>query len=207
MRTVQGLSRIHEITCGLKRTRRTGWNILGRRVPYPESVAAHVLGVVRIAMELPQEYLDEVGVDRYGLVEMLAMHDDPEHVPPGDVVAQRIEDPVKRATFTRKKHAWELYVLAEERANIGGARGDDYWDLGVEYMEKKTPRAKLAKEIDLFELMRTSVYVYYWGQRSRRARVIVDPRDFWPEVNAAVTAWPLRQILDTEVVPFIESLH
>ncbi len=206
MERMIGLSRIHTITCNLKRTRRTGWNILGRRVPYPESVAAHVLGVVRIAMELPQEYLDEVDVDRYGLVEMLAMHDDTEHVPPGDVVAQRIKDPDKRAAFTRKKHAWELYVLAEERANIGGERGDRYWDLGVEYMEKKTPRAKLAKQIDMFELMRTAVHVYRWGRQSRRARVIADPRDFWPEVNAVVTAWPLRQILDAEVLPIIESL-
>ena len=141
----------------LKLSKRTGW--FHHHVPSPESIADHMYRMAMLAMLLE-------GVDVRKCVMMALVHDLAE-AKVGDLTPH---DGVPKDEKTqRERDAMEYFT----RDLLQGMRaGDDIHALWHEYEERKTPEARLVKDLDCFELcLQTYEYEQLHGVR--------DLQQFW----------------------------
>lgn len=134
----------------LKSLVRSGWVRAG--VPAPESVAAHSFRCAAIALALGAQ----LGVDTTKLIKLLLVHDLAESDPGvGDITPY---DGVLR------EDKYRLELAAMEQLCAGLPNGEELRALWLEYEAGQTPEARVAKQIDLFEMILQSFeYEDRWG--------------------------------------------
>ena len=132
---------------------RTGWK--DRAVFNPESVGEHVDAVCAIA----NKYFDVPDLEK-----MLKIHDLAEaHKKVGDIRTDKLCP--KDHRWTKKdKHEAELSAIVEMTSKLGPV-GKEILDLWTEYEEAKTVRAKLAHQIDKFQMFMKATEYQMAGQK------------------------------------------
>lgn len=157
----------------LKALRRTGWNIRShepltlfrqRRVRYPESVAAHTMGVQMLVLLLTSR----LQIDLLKALQLALVH---------DLIEAKTGDPVvygltgeKRRLAIEDKQSREIAAIEEIR-RTHGAYGEMVFALWHEYHERKTDEAKIVGQLDKLEVAIQALAYYEAGEQ-------VDPFEF-----------------------------
>lgn len=131
----------------LKEIKRTGW--IERGVKGPESVADHGFGTAVMAFFLA----GELKVDKSRLVKMLLVHDLHESIS-GDLILDfgRFGSSFKGLGGKEKKER-EGKAFRELAGIAGEKRAKEFEVLWNEFEERKTREAKIAREIDVLEML------------------------------------------------------
>lgn len=124
----------------LKKVKRAGW--VRERVNGPESVAEHSFRTIILTMTLAPR----LKVDREKIVKMAIIHDLGE-IKIGDLVDER----GKNTDFTLQKTKEEKEKKAIANLFEKIEQKDEYLNLFIEMLERKTEEAKLFWEIDKLE--------------------------------------------------------
>jgi putative hydrolase of HD superfamily len=134
---IEKLTYFLQLSGKLKYTKRTGW--VEAEVPEPESVADHVFRVALLSMILS----DDKGLDTLKAVTMALIHDLPEALI-GDLPPRQKEtDHILQESQTMN----QMLELLPEKLSI------NYRVLWDEYIEGKSPEAKLVHTVDKLEML------------------------------------------------------
>jgi 5'-deoxynucleotidase YfbR-like HD superfamily hydrolase len=132
---------------------RTGYK--DRGVNNPETVGQHIDETVAIA----EKHFPHIP----GLTTMLKIHDWPEsNKNIGDPRTDKLCPPKKRWTKANK-YAAELAVMKNIASDMGPT-GEELLALWLEYEGRKTERAKLAFQIDKFQMIRKACFYQKTGE-------------------------------------------
>ncbi len=133
----------------LRMLRRTGWNQDQnghfRRVPYPESVAAHSYAVA-MAVLFHRGELEADGYDVIKLYELALIHDIVEALVGDACLYVMPED--QRPVAQRQKDARERKAAQTIRDKLGGILGTRLHDLWQEYQDRSSREAELICDFD-----------------------------------------------------------
>lgn len=133
-----------EAVTRVKQISRTGWVRAG--VSNPESVADHSFGITVLAMVLAEKF--DKAINREKLMRMVLIHDIGE-LAFGDTVVDRGAKLAGEKEMAEKNER-ERKKIREVFDYIGA--GDEYEQLFMEMIERKTPEAQIVKELDKLEM-------------------------------------------------------
>lgn len=191
----------------LKRVKRTGWVL--RKVPNPESVAEHSFRTAVLAMVVVDEF--GLKVNKEKLLKMALIHDLAESVT-GDLTPYKLVGKKEKARLEKALHGinsnsldadefgkyWdglaektrEKKFFLEKKAMQKLASklkcGKELLSVWNEYEERKTPEAKLLKQLDVFEMVLQALE--YEKQHSFQGTLL---DDFWPGARKHLQDGPL----------------
>lgn len=160
----------------LKQVRRQGWVYRGIRSP--ESVAEHSFGVALLAILVPLPQ----SIDREELVRMALVHDLGEAVIGDVVVASSIYGRKgMRDEKERDEKAAVLRLFPKEHHALQA--------LCIEYIEKKSERARFLEELDKLEMVLQAFLYQEKGEGK-------DMAEFWRTARARITQKEILNYLD-----------
>lgn len=130
-------------TCGkLKTLKRTGW--VNNNVTLPESVADHMYRMSMMCFALK-----DPGLNKDRLIKICLCHDLAEAIA-GDITPTEVSGVSKEEKRKLEEQALESIV---RDLDDGGALGSEIRDLWFEYEERTTDEAKVASQLDKFEMI------------------------------------------------------
>ena len=172
-----------KIAMRLKTTPRTGWTKKG--IAHPESVGDHCLMTGMLALPLARAR----GLDEAKVFRMAALHDAGESII-GDIVRER--GAVSHTEQQAAKHVHETAAIAKLFDLTHDAETKAVL---IEFLEQKTPEAKLVKECDKLEML---------FQALEYENAVSDPNtlvEFWENVAKYIhsdDAWAIFDALKRE---------
>lgn len=186
-----------KIIAGLKGAPRVGWNEKGRKVPEAESDADHSFGVTMFALRiaLDREHFPEI--DPFRLLAMCLCHELVEFHEGDSGAHHQTSDPAEKARLLQLKKERELRAMAMIRDELGpfGIKLEELW---LEFEERKTPEARLAKDLDRIE---TAFQAYMYHRDGHRS----DPERFYIWARSEVQDHRLVAMLELSLLPLIQK--
>lgn len=159
----------------LKRLKRTGW--VKNNIPNPETVAEHSFRTAVMAAILSEQ----LGLDQLKAIKMALFHDIGE-AEIGDLITYAGK---KVLPNLQEKIAKERSGFAKIFSIIGKKEMVDLYD---EFEEKKTPEAKLVKELDKLE---AALQAYEYEKEHK-----VDLEEFFENGKLLIQSGEIKQILE-----------
>ncbi|GAB1599658.1 HD domain-containing protein 2-like [Argonauta hians] len=137
----------------LKRIRRTGW--IRKNISDPESVSDHMYRMAMLA------FLAEptLGVDRERCIKLALVHDLAESIVGDLAPSDNVSKPEKRR---REETAMNLI-----KDMVGGAVGEEFLQLWLEYENASSKEAEYVKDLDKFEMV---LQAYEYEQLDRKPK-------------------------------------
>ena len=131
----------------LKEIKRTGWVRCG--VKNPESVAGHSFRMATMALMLGKKL--ECDIDR--LVKICLVHDLHESIC-GDLILDFSKYyPEFKGLDPKEKKQREFVAFEELKKILGKENSEEFTELWTEFENQKTKEAKIAKELDVLEML------------------------------------------------------
>lgn len=155
----------------LKHLPRTGW--VNNRIPDPETVASHVLGVTFLAASLNHPK----NLDKNRIIK-LAIYQDLAEAKIGDFVSENgdeVDVDLKNYKEQREKEYFEKQPKQIKK-------------FGIEYLEQKTPEANYVKDLDRLDM---AFQAFFYEEETGK-----DLSEFFENATLHITSENLKKILE-----------
>ncbi|XP_014767681.1 5'-deoxynucleotidase HDDC2 [Octopus bimaculoides] len=160
MTEISGFSKLFEfmtLVGQLKRIRRTGW--IRKNVSDPESVSDHMYRMAVLAFLTDPS----LGLDRERCIKLSLVHDLAESIVGDLAPSDNVSKPEKRR---REETAMNLI-----KDMVGGAVGQEFFQLWQEYENVSSKEAEYVKDLDKFEMV---LQAYEYEQLDRKPKSLQD---------------------------------